>query len=279
MGDFDNPGLGRSLYRGGLAGVAIFLLAAAFLVSRSSSPAPGRDGTGGGPMSAWPGVFDLGNIAPSQQPTVGFTLRNDSAKPITISQLIPSCACVAAKCTPRTLVPSGAAKLSLTLNASAYADYQGPFSKYVSIIYRIGEAHRMHVLRVAIEGNLVDAAPCFAYPSAVALGDVRRGRPTDVEVYLTGRAGVLRELPKSVLLAPGATRVIVLSGTPESGGNFDRRLGIRMEVPATARRGRFRSRVLLHFSDFSPVVITICGRVVPARTGHRRAGGAAGPQR
>jgi hypothetical protein len=252
--------------------LALAITLVAFLVSwQIIRRSAGRQNVAGALHVTRP-VYSFGDVTPAQMPTAVFTLRNASGESINIADLIPSCWCVSARCRTDALSPGGTARVLITFNATLYSDYQGPFSKYVSVLYRVGHDTRLRVLRIFIMGNITDDAPFFAYPSTVDIGNVRAGATIRSTVYLTGWSDALKTIPAAVVLLSGCKRDFMVGSDFKSAPNLDREMRVTVKIPATATPGRFRSRAVFIFKKFSPVVITVMGRIVPSATGHRPAG-------
>lgn len=251
--------------------VATGLALVALLASRRLQPPVGNlrsIALAEAPLSSWPMEISLGHVAPAERPTVGFLLSNRSPNPITISHVIPSCSCVTAICSRLKLTPGSQARLSVAFDASAYTDYQGPFSKFVSVFYRSGNASRQRVLRVAIRGDVVDVAPFCVYPSTVNLGRLRAGSVVEATVYVTGWISAVRSLPRMIPLRPGTTLNLKLAAGVKAGPDYDQKMVLRIKISANARPGRFTSHILFASKRYSPVVLTVVGGVVAAGRGY-----------
>ena len=254
------------LWAGPMAGalcLAILALAISWRLAGSTRRA-GEAATAEETLQAAPVVFNFRNVSPAQRPTATFTIRNHSGQNIKIIRVIPSCSCVSARCPTQSLGPGGITHVYATFDATLYSDYQGPFSKYVSVLYRLAAGTRTRVLQLLIEGKLVDAAPFFAYPSTVDLSPLRAGSAGHSTIYLRGWKSAVRHIPNTVTVSAGKTRAIAVQKGAAPGPDSDRTMQINVTIPSAAGPGRFQSRVVFPLVGFSPVVIAIRGKIVAA---------------
>ncbi len=215
-------------------------------------------------LQAAPVIFNFRNVSPAQRPTAEFTIRNRSGQNIKIISIIPSCSCVSTRCSTQSLRPGGTTHVYATFDATLYSDYQGPFSKYVSLLYRVAAGTRTRVLQLLIEGKLVDAAPFFAYPTTVDLSPLRAGSAAHSTIYLRGWKSAAGHIPNTVTVSAGKTRAIAIQQDAAPGADTDRTMQINVTIPSAAGPGRFQSHVVFPLAGFSPVVITIRGKIVAA---------------
>ncbi len=200
------------------------------------------------------GAFPFG-----QHPVVRFMLTNTAARPIQIMHLVPSCDCISAICERRKLAVGGESSIDVTYRG--FPGLDGPFSKTVSVIYRVGSG-QARSLPLAVYGDVTPNAPFVVYPTRIEIGRVGRGTSTKEMVYFRGRRNLLRSLPKSVTVVVGKTRRILLKTMGTSRAVCDRALAIKIAVPATASPGRFSTAIKITSPGFGPVVVRIEGRVV-----------------
>lgn len=260
-------------------GILVFgIMLVAFLVSwRVSRRPPGRQNIAGTLQARRP-VYGFGDVTPAQMPTAIFRLCNRSGENVNIAGLVPSCWCLSARCPLQVLVPGEAVDVQVTFDASLYSDYQGPFSKYISVLYRTGADARLRVLRLFVKGNIADDAPLFAYPSTVDVGNVTAGAAVRSTVYLRGWGDVLKAIPPAVVLHPGSKRFVRVGPDLRPAPNLDREMIIIIKIPVSEAPGRFKSRAMFTFKGFSPVLITIKGTIGPENTAHPLVGNGAGAQ-
>lgn len=253
-----------------LVGAALCLAILAFLIAwrvavstRRTTNAARANET----LRAAPVVFNFRNVSPAQRPIARFTVRNPSWHGVTIIRVVPSCSCISARCPVRALGAGKSTHVYATFDATLYSDYQGPFSKYVSVLYRSATGTSVRVLNLFIEGKLVDAAPLFAYPSTVDLNPLPAGSAARATIYLRGWKSAVGRLPSTILVLAGENRAIADRNRAVPGPQLDRRIAVQVTVPSAAAPGRFESRVLLPFPGFSPVMITIEGRIAASARG------------
>jgi hypothetical protein len=120
------------------------------------------------------------------------------------------------------------------------------------------------VLRVAIEGNVTDVAPFFIFPSTLDLGPVRAGSVAGAKVYATGWTSALKILPGPMVLSSAMRGIVAVRSAAKPGPDSDLAVALHIKIPTNAKLGRFASRVEFKFKGYSPVVLTVVGRVVPA---------------
>lgn len=208
-------------------------------------------------------MFNFRNVSPAQRPTAEFTIRNNFGQSVEILRVVPSCSCVSARCPVKALGAGETTHVYAAFDATLYSDYQGPFSKYISVLYRVSVGTKVRVLQLFIEGKLVDAASVFAYPPTVDLNPLRAGATARATIYLRGWKSAVDGLPSAISVVAGKTRVVAARERAVPEPDVDRRVVVQVTVPSAAVPGRFGARVVFPFTGFSPVVVMVKGRIVP----------------
>lgn len=206
---------------------------------------------------------DFGRFGPQERPTLDFSLTNRSDHAIKIVEVIPSCSCIAASCSPHTVEPHASATVAVTYRG--FPGALGPFAKSVAVIYQAEPTGRKKILHLSVRGETVSNVPVQVFPQTVYFGNVAPGASVACYLYLHGRLGLLRSLPAVVYLSPGHPCQLILRQVGHSRATRDISLRLILRVPVTQSAGKLSCPILFTGSTLGRVRISVDGRVLTRR--------------
>lgn len=186
---------------------------------------------------------DFGRFGPQEHPTLDFTLANRSGHAIKIGEVIPSCSCITATCSPHTIMSHASATVAVTYRG--FPGVFGPFGKSVAVIYQAEPTGRRKLLHLYVRGDAVSDVPVQVYPQTVYFGNVVPGTGATSNLYFHGWLGLLRSLPEAVYISPGQPCRLVLRKIGRSRATRDKIVRLILDVPVTQLPGRFSCPVSL----------------------------------
>ncbi len=202
---------------------------------------------------------DFGRFGPQEYPTLDFTLTNRSGRAIRIGEVIPSCSCITATCSPQTVKPRASATVAVTYRG--FPGVFGPFGKSVAVIYQTEPTRRRRILHLFVRGDAVSNVPIQVYPQTVYFGNAAPGASVTSHLYFHGWLGLLRSLPAVVRLFPGHRCRFVLRRTGSSRATRDEAVELILQVPITQPAGRFSCPMSFTGSGLGTVRVRVEGHI------------------